>query len=98
MCVLAGIVIGARKDTTSRECTTSEDCEEIQYTNCKVDPRDGRSRCLCMDNSPPINGACSARPRGIPHDTLQLHRYIYIHAFKHTHSNIPSYKHKCLNT
>ncbi|XP_075222560.1 oogenesis-related protein sosie isoform X2 [Lycorma delicatula] len=61
----AGIVVGAGKGTMVRECSTSEDCEEIQYTNCKIDPRDGRSRCLCMDNSPPVNGACAARPRAL---------------------------------
>ncbi|RZF47566.1 hypothetical protein LSTR_LSTR009102 [Laodelphax striatellus] len=56
----AGIVVGA---SGIKECRTTLDCEMIQYTECRTDPREGRSVCLCMDNALPVNGACSARPR-----------------------------------
>ncbi|KAK9299822.1 hypothetical protein QLX08_007275 [Tetragonisca angustula] len=43
----------------ARECKLESDCAGIQNTTCMADPRDGRTRCLCGDFSPPQNGACT---------------------------------------
>ncbi|XP_043516596.1 uncharacterized protein LOC122532143 isoform X2 [Frieseomelitta varia] len=43
----------------ARECKLESDCAGIQNTTCMADPRDGRTRCLCGDFSPPLNGACT---------------------------------------
>ncbi|KAL1122649.1 hypothetical protein AAG570_002976, partial [Ranatra chinensis] len=46
-----------------RECKSQADCEVIQYTRCNLDHRDNKRRCICLDNSPPVNGQCLNRPR-----------------------------------
>ncbi|XP_076221403.1 oogenesis-related protein sosie isoform X2 [Nomia melanderi] len=43
----------------ARECKLDTDCAGIQNTTCLSDSRDGRTRCLCGDYSPPLNGACT---------------------------------------
>lgn len=43
----------------ARECKLESECAGIQNTTCMADPRDGRTRCLCGDFSPPLNGACT---------------------------------------
>jgi len=50
----------------ARECRMESDCAGIQNTTCMADPRDGRTRCLCGDYSPPINGACINKFKGKP--------------------------------
>ena len=48
----------------ARECKLESDCAGIQNTTCMADPRDGRTRCLCGDFSPPLNGACTNKFKG----------------------------------
>ena len=48
----------------ARECKLESDCAGIQNTTCMADPRDGRTRCLCGDFSPPQNGACTNKFKG----------------------------------
>ncbi|KAL0129938.1 hypothetical protein PUN28_001894 [Cardiocondyla obscurior] len=43
----------------ARECRVDNDCIGIQNTTCMSDGRDGRTRCLCGDYTPPVNGACT---------------------------------------
>ncbi|KYQ48254.1 hypothetical protein ALC60_12582 [Trachymyrmex zeteki] len=42
----------------ARECKTETDCGAILNTTCIADSR-GKTRCLCDDNSAPINGLCT---------------------------------------
>ncbi|KOX80942.1 hypothetical protein WN51_00860 [Melipona quadrifasciata] len=48
----------------ARECKLESECAAIQNTTCMADPRDGRTRCLCGDFSPPLNGACTNKFKG----------------------------------
>ncbi|XP_032683730.1 uncharacterized protein LOC116850044 [Odontomachus brunneus] len=43
----------------ARECKMHSDCIGIQNTSCMSDSQNGRTRCLCGDYSPPVNGACT---------------------------------------
>lgn len=45
--------------SSARECKTNSDCAAIQNTTCMSDQRDGKTRCLCGDYSPPKNGVCN---------------------------------------
>jgi len=58
------------------------DCAGIQNTTCMADPRDGRTRCLCGDHSPPINGACINKFKGKPiFPRKKIHEQIYLNIF-----------------
>lgn len=48
------------------------DCAGIQNTSCMSDRRDGKTRCLCGDMSPPLNGVCSNKFKGKPIFTKKL--------------------------
>lgn len=41
-----------------RECSTHDDCSAIDRTSCVKDSNDYKLRCLCGDDSPPMNGLC----------------------------------------
>lgn len=41
-----------------RDCSTHDDCSAIDRTSCVKDPNDYKTRCLCGDDSPPMNGLC----------------------------------------
>ncbi|XP_046686747.1 uncharacterized protein LOC124372358 isoform X8 [Homalodisca vitripennis] len=45
-----------------KECRGDEDCAALEFTTCKVDT-DHKSRCLCHDLKPPINGECATKKR-----------------------------------
>ncbi|XP_073997394.1 oogenesis-related protein sosie isoform X2 [Rhodnius prolixus] len=48
-----------------KECKSDRECEVIPYTTCTIDVRDQRRRCICKDGTPPSNGQCQNRPRGL---------------------------------
>ncbi|CAD7085152.1 unnamed protein product [Hermetia illucens] len=50
-----------------RECNTHTDCSTLQSTSCVRDPNDSRLRCLCGDNTAPVNGQCFAKYKGLRH-------------------------------
>lgn len=39
-------------------CNTNQDCANILHTSCVQDPDDKVDRCLCGDDSTPVNGFC----------------------------------------
>lgn len=50
-----------------RECSTHADCATLQTTSCVRDPNDSKTRCLCGDNTAPINGQCFGKYKGLRH-------------------------------
>ncbi|KAF7988010.1 hypothetical protein HCN44_007504 [Aphidius gifuensis] len=49
----------------AHECRTENDCGAIQNTSCIADPGDGKTKCLCGDYSPPVNGLCTNKWKAV---------------------------------
>ncbi|XP_050543941.1 uncharacterized protein LOC126907003 [Daktulosphaira vitifoliae] len=47
------------------ECRNDNDCTRVSKTSCGEDPSDHRKRCLCADQTHPINNNCIIKPQGI---------------------------------
>lgn len=48
-------------------CSSNNDCGGILYTSCVADPDDKIDRCLCGDNSTPVNGFCNKTQKKFRH-------------------------------
>lgn len=60
------LCINIRFRFEGKPCGNHTSCRAIQGTSCVPEPRDSsRKSCLCGDNQPPKNGACSAELKGI---------------------------------
>lgn len=46
------------------ECRTDYNCKAWPKTSCGKDPVDGQRRCLCADQTHPINDDCITSPQG----------------------------------
>lgn len=52
-------------DTIRRsECRSDNHCKPWPKTSCGKDPVDGQRRCLCADQTHPINDDCITSPQG----------------------------------
>lgn len=49
----------------AKDCVSQVDCQAMAGTSCVRDYPSQQSRCLCGDNSPPINGKCTAKFKGL---------------------------------
>ncbi|XP_050420726.1 uncharacterized protein LOC126833436 [Adelges cooleyi] len=59
-----GVVVGNIKHLIRKmECTTDSNCKRWPKTSCGEDPVDHRKRCLCADQTHPINENCITQPQ-----------------------------------
>ncbi|XP_028032084.1 uncharacterized protein LOC114244452 isoform X2 [Bombyx mandarina] len=52
---------------TARSCSHQSECAGISGSSCVRTPYDSATRCLCGDNSPPVNGQCEAQTKSLYH-------------------------------
>ncbi|XP_067618246.1 uncharacterized protein sosie [Eurosta solidaginis] len=50
-----------------KECNTHDDCLTIDKTSCVKDPNDYKQRCLCGDDTTPVNGHCQDVLKSLRH-------------------------------
>lgn len=56
-----------------RECQFEKDCMAIKNTSCVEDPLEPKtSRCLCGDNTAPVNGVCNNKHKGKKKKTFSV--------------------------
>nr|XP_037870025.1 uncharacterized protein LOC101738427 isoform X3 [Bombyx mori] len=51
----------------ARSCSHQSECAGISGSSCVRTPYDSATRCLCGDNSPPVNGQCEAQTKSLYH-------------------------------
>ncbi|XP_063836153.1 uncharacterized protein LOC135085302 [Ostrinia nubilalis] len=51
----------------ARACGKPSDCAGISSSSCVRTHYDSTTRCLCGDNSPPVNGQCEAQTKSLYH-------------------------------
>ncbi|KAL0809017.1 hypothetical protein ABMA28_012664 [Loxostege sticticalis] len=51
----------------ARACNKPADCAGISSSSCVRTHYDSTTRCLCGDNSPPVNGQCEAQTKSLYH-------------------------------
>nr|XP_014086668.1 uncharacterized protein LOC106615130 [Bactrocera oleae] len=56
-----------------KECNNHDDCITIDKTSCVKDPNDYKHRCLCGDDSAPVNGHCQDVLKGLRHKCTSSH-------------------------
>ncbi|XP_025422838.1 uncharacterized protein LOC112692395 [Sipha flava] len=62
--VVPGNAASRPKDTIRKsECRHDNHCKAWPKTSCGKDPVDGKSRCLCADQTHPINDDCITSPQ-----------------------------------
>lgn len=67
--VVPGNAASRPKDTIRKyECRNDNSCQQWRKTSCGKDPVDGKFRCLCADQTHPINEDCITSPQelGMP--------------------------------
>ncbi|XP_025201238.1 uncharacterized protein LOC112598823 [Melanaphis sacchari] len=64
--VVPGNAASRPKDTIRKsECRTDYNCKAWPKTSCGKDPVDGQRRCLCADQTHPINDDCITSPQEV---------------------------------
>ncbi|VVC40373.1 Hypothetical protein CINCED_3A017208 [Cinara cedri] len=60
-----GVVPGNAASRPKDMCRSDTFCKQWPKTSCAKDPVDGIQRCLCADQSHPINKDCITTPQGL---------------------------------